>query len=199
MADTELRKLNRKELLTMLVEITQRCDELEEELESTKAKLEDKNLEINNAGSLAEAVLKINGVMEAADKATKQYLENIKARYDDPNGEHAGEPIVIEKVVEKIVEVPVEVPVEGGKGASGRGITAADKKKLLEEIKKEQAAQIAETQKKCKTIEDATKKRCLEMVETAKKESQTYWDEVYGKIKKYSQMAEALKRELGKK
>ena len=77
MADIDLKKLKRNELLTMLVQVTKRCDELEEELAVAKKELENRKVNIAESGTLAEAVLKINGMMEAADKAIAQYKENI--------------------------------------------------------------------------------------------------------------------------
>ena len=76
---SELKKLNRAELLTMLISITEKCEDLERQLEEANKKLEERELKIAESGSLAEAVLKINGVMEAADKAAAQYLDSIKA------------------------------------------------------------------------------------------------------------------------
>lgn len=82
-ASKELRKLNRGELLTMLISITKRCDELEQELEEANRKLEDRNILISESGTMAEAMLKINGVMEAADKASREYVETIRSMYSN--------------------------------------------------------------------------------------------------------------------
>ena len=82
MTENELRKLNRSELLQLLIEQTQRNENLEAELENVKKQLSDKEIRINEAGSLAEASLKLNGVFEAAQQAAEQYLENIKPRVD---------------------------------------------------------------------------------------------------------------------
>ncbi len=83
MTDVELKKLNRAELLTMLMSITQRCDDLEEELEVCKKELAKKDIEINKAGTLAEAAVRINGVFEAADQAAEQYLQNVKMQFEN--------------------------------------------------------------------------------------------------------------------
>jgi len=81
MTDKQLKKLRRADLLEMLLEQTKLVDSLKIELEETKAALADRRLEIENAGSIAEAALKVNRVFEAAQKASEQYLENIK-RYE---------------------------------------------------------------------------------------------------------------------
>lgn len=78
MTEKELRKLNRKQLLELLLKQTKRADDLEQQLEEYKEKLNDKQLTISECGSLAEACLKLNGVFEAAQNAVDQYMENIK-------------------------------------------------------------------------------------------------------------------------
>lgn len=78
MTDKELKKLSRYELLEMLLEQSKEVERLKEELEKANALLEERQILIHNAGSIAEASLKLNGVFEAAQKAADQYLENIK-------------------------------------------------------------------------------------------------------------------------
>ena len=75
----ELKRLNRAELLELLLTQTRETERLQKELEETKAMLNDRNLRIQETGDLAQAVLSLNGVMEAAQAAANQYLENIQA------------------------------------------------------------------------------------------------------------------------
>lgn len=79
MTDKELKRLSRAELLELLLEQTKKVERLQKKLEEAEAALEDRRLRINNAGNLAQAVLEINGVMEAAQAAAAQYLENMAA------------------------------------------------------------------------------------------------------------------------
>ena len=78
MVKNELQKLKRSELLQILYEQSRRIDELENELKEANRKLEDRRIMIENAGSLADAVVKINHVMEAAQAAAEQYIYNLK-------------------------------------------------------------------------------------------------------------------------
>lgn len=80
MTDKELKKLNRKELLEMLVIQTRRTEQLEQRVKELEEKLADKTIAMDDVGSLAEAALKLSGVFEAAEKAAELYLENIKIR-----------------------------------------------------------------------------------------------------------------------
>ncbi|MCI9249495.1 MAG: hypothetical protein HFG99_10210 [Dorea sp.] len=117
MASKELRKLNRKELLQMLLvqceeteriqgemdETNARMAEMEESYERLKIKLNIKDqrlnekdaqieelkqtiedmktsreIELAEAGSIAEAALKLNGIFETAQKCADQYLTNVR-------------------------------------------------------------------------------------------------------------------------
>ena len=79
MTDKELRKLSRSELLEMLVEQSRENDKLRAQIEQLQQQLSDRQLRIDQAGSIAEASLQINQVFEAAQQAAEQYLENIRA------------------------------------------------------------------------------------------------------------------------
>lgn len=60
-----------------------RIKELEERLREWR---ESRNIELEEAGSIAEAALKLNRVFEAAQKAADQYIYNLKQRCEKENG-----------------------------------------------------------------------------------------------------------------
>lgn len=76
--EKEIKKLSRADLLQMLIEQSEELEKLKAELSETKEKLDDREIKISEAGSIAEAAVSINGVFEAAQAAGMQYLENIK-------------------------------------------------------------------------------------------------------------------------
>lgn len=78
MTDRELKKLSRADLLELLLKETQENEKLRAQLEEANKKLADREILIQNSGSLAEAAMKMNGVFEAADRAVRQYLENVR-------------------------------------------------------------------------------------------------------------------------
>ena len=78
MNEKELKRLNRKQLLELLLIQIQRADELEARLAETEEKLKSRELSMMQAGSLAEAALKLSGVFEAAQEAADLYLENVQ-------------------------------------------------------------------------------------------------------------------------
>lgn len=78
MTDKELRKLNRAELLEMLLEQSREEDRLREQLRRAEEQLNCRRLELKEAGSIAEASLRIHQVFEAAQQAADQYLDNVR-------------------------------------------------------------------------------------------------------------------------
>ncbi len=78
MTNKELKKLSRADLLELLLEERRENERLRAVLKKACQKLADKNISVQNAGSLAEAALALNGVFKAADDAAAQYLDNIK-------------------------------------------------------------------------------------------------------------------------
>ncbi len=80
MTDQELKKLSRKDLLELLISQGRERDGLQAELEKTKAALRERQLCMEETGSIAEAALRLNGVFEAAQAAAQQYLENARQR-----------------------------------------------------------------------------------------------------------------------
>jgi hypothetical protein len=78
MTDKQLRKLSRMELLELLVEQSRQIDELQKQLQDAREQLESREIKIANAGSMAEAALKLNHVFEDIEAAGKQYLYNLE-------------------------------------------------------------------------------------------------------------------------
>lgn len=77
MTENELKKLSRSDLLQLLVDQGKELRELKEKYEKAQAELADRQIKIDNAGSIAEASLQLNGVFEAAQEACRQYTDNI--------------------------------------------------------------------------------------------------------------------------
>ena len=69
MTDKDLKRLRRDELLEMLIAQSKRTDQLQAELDAARAQLASRAIVLEEAGSIAEAALRINGVFEAAQAA----------------------------------------------------------------------------------------------------------------------------------
>lgn len=78
MTEKELRKLNRYQLLELMMLQTERIDTLEKQLSEAQAQLQDRAIRLAELGSVAEAALQLEGVFEAAQRAADVYLDAAK-------------------------------------------------------------------------------------------------------------------------
>ena len=69
MTDKDLKRLRRDELLEMLIAQSKRTDQLQAELDAARAQLASRAIVLEEAGSIAEAALRINGVFEQCGDA----------------------------------------------------------------------------------------------------------------------------------
>lgn len=83
MTDKELRKLRRDDLLQILINQQKQIDALNEQVQQGKDALANRDIAIQESGSLAEAALKMNGVFEAAQNAAEEYMAQMKKRADE--------------------------------------------------------------------------------------------------------------------
>lgn len=83
MTDKELKRLSRTELLELLVNQVEENEKLKAQVSELTAKLEERTVQIQESGSLAEASLRLSGIFKAADEAAERYLENRKRQTDE--------------------------------------------------------------------------------------------------------------------
>ena len=81
----QLRKLRRSDLFELLVEQEKEIEELQGQVKELEGKLERRELEVTDAGSIAEAALAISKVFEEAQAAADTYLYNVKRMADAKN------------------------------------------------------------------------------------------------------------------
>lgn len=70
-----IKKLRRSDLIEILISQA-------EEIEYLKEKLEEKNIILEESGSIAMAALRLNNIFEDAQKAADQYVESVKYQTD---------------------------------------------------------------------------------------------------------------------
>ena len=80
MTERELKRLRRTDLLEILLELSRENEQLKKDLAEAREQLEDRRILLDEAGSIAEASLKLNGVFEATQKACQEYLDNIREK-----------------------------------------------------------------------------------------------------------------------
>lgn len=78
MTDREFKRLSRAQLIEIIYQLQLKEEELNAENQKLCAELEDKRIRMHQVGNIAEAALGINQVMQAAQSAADQYLEEIR-------------------------------------------------------------------------------------------------------------------------
>lgn len=77
MDEKQLRRLRRMDLMELLLSQAQEIESLQERVVELEDKLKRREIIVAEAGSIAEAALKLNKVFESAQSAADQYLENV--------------------------------------------------------------------------------------------------------------------------
>ncbi|MEX2784210.1 DNA repair protein [Streptococcus sp. H49] len=81
-----LRKLKKTELLEIMLAQSEEIEALKNQLAAAEEKLADREIILEESGSLAEASLKLTNIFAEAQKAADLYLNNIKARLGEEDG-----------------------------------------------------------------------------------------------------------------
>lgn len=74
----DLSKLKRSELLEIMLAQSEEIDRLRGELAKKDEQLQNREIAIANAGSIAEAALNVTKVFDEAQKAADLYLDNVR-------------------------------------------------------------------------------------------------------------------------
>ena len=164
MTPKELKRLNRTDLLEMVLELTKENDQLYKDTELLRQQLGERILTIEKCGSLAEAALQLNGVFEAAQQACEQYTENIRYRSEN---------------LENFAQQWEEEARERREAARIRN--RQQKKKAQEDLRAQLLADPKLTlsvwaclcKNYCQTKEQEVRKKCEEIIRQAKQHTQT--------------------------
>ena len=81
MAEKDLKRLSRGELIEIIYQLKIKEQQLTEENAELKRKLEAREIKIENVGSLAEAALVLSDIFSAAEASVAIYVEEINRRY----------------------------------------------------------------------------------------------------------------------
>ena len=126
MTDKQLKKLNRSELLELMLEQSREIDRLQEELEETRAALTERNLKIDSCGSIAEAAAEVNYLFQSAQKAADMYLLNVQ-RICAEKAEEAGKAEAWEAAMRGMDPSAVRKPAVTKPAVTKPAVTKPDK------------------------------------------------------------------------
>ncbi len=131
MTDKELQKLKRPELLEILLSLKSESDNLKKENEELRIAIDEKNIDLQKSGNIAEAALQLSGIFEAAQRAADTYLSNIYKLNNQKNQEYNQVLSKAKSEAEKIISMANAYAVEIRKKAED------ECKKLLDDAKKQ--------------------------------------------------------------
>ena len=181
MTQYEMKKLSRKELLQLAAEESAQIRILQEHLEIAENELHKREININEAGSIAEASMKLSNVFEAAQEACRLYTDNIQ------------------RLSERQESICAEIEKETKEKAAAYEAEVISRCERLEKDTKEAFEKLdMDTKAACEKLEKDTKTSCEKMVETAKAEAKAYWDELSQKLEDFYQAHAGLQAFLDK-
>ena len=181
MTQYEMKKLSRKELLQLAAEESAQIRILQEHLEIAENELHKREININEAGSIAEASMKLSNVFEAAQEACRLYTDNIQ------------------RLSERQESICAEIEKETKEKAAAYEAEVISRCERLEKDTKEACEKLdMDTKAACEKLDMDTKAACEKMVETAKAEAKAYWDELSQKLEDFYQAHAGLQAFLDK-
>ena len=173
--DKELQKLKRTELLELLLEQSRSNDSLKLQLEENtlviddlKRQLANRMIDIQNAGTIAEASFKLNGVFEAADNAAQQYLENLQELYRKEHELYSVKEAEVENRCSALLQA-----------------THERCEFMKEDTRKRCEALMESTMQKCEDREKESEERCRELDLKAKKDVDNRWNELSKRLEEF--------------
>ena len=89
MISKEMKKLNRRELVDIIYQMKKNEQQMQEEIATLQASLQDKRIRFSSVGSIAEAAAEITKVFSAAQGTADLYLQEIACMKMDTENECA--------------------------------------------------------------------------------------------------------------
>lgn len=171
----DLRRMNRRRLLELLLEcsrenvaLKQENTQLQEQHRTLQRQLEDKRVKIEKAGTLAEAALMLNGVIESTQAAAAHYLDNLKD-----------------------LEVRETIRCQ-----EKEALTQRRARQIMESTRVECDELVRRTQEQCSAMEAQTRTACDSMTAKARMEIDGHWTQLSDRLESFYTAHEGLKEVL---
>jgi len=128
LTDKELKKLNRYQLLELIIMQSEELERVKAQLAEAQQQLQQRSIQLEKAGNIAQAALQLSGIFEAAQKAADLYLENVKqqcgqtektdgALQNKQAGGQSAQEIITADIVEQLIKGCTEQTADrAGKG-----------------------------------------------------------------------------------
>lgn len=87
MISKELKKLNRRELVDVIYQLKKNEEQLQEQIATLEAQLQDRRINLSAAGSISEAATDITGIFSVAQSTADLYLREISSMKENTQKE----------------------------------------------------------------------------------------------------------------
>lgn len=197
MTEKEFQKLKRADLLEILLAQSKENDSLKEKLEDKNQeidhlyeRLNDRRIDLEKAGTIAEASFKLNGVFEAAEKAAQQYLDNLQDLYEKEHVLYSQREAEVENKCSALLQATNERCKFMKEDASKKcADMEADVKKRCEEM-------LSSTEKQCQEREKEAEDKCLALDLKAKADVDGRWNELSQRLEIFYMEHQGLREML---
>ena len=189
MAEKELRRMSRPELIEIIYALKSNEESLQKKNAHLEEQLNDRTIQISEAGSIAEAALQLNDIFSTAQIAADDYLTSIKAANVSMEEEQKAAAKEAERVV---AEAQAEQIVAEANAEAARIMTMAKEKadNTLSEAEAASQHMTDTAQKKAEVLKAQSEDKAQTCVELAQKQSQ---DMITAAEQKRDQLEEACR------
>lgn len=173
MADKELRRMSRPELIEIIYALKSNEESLQKKNANLEEQLNERTIQISEAGSIAEAALQLNNVFSTAQAAADDYLASIKAANVSMEEEQQAATAEAERVVAE-AKTQAEQIVADANAEAARIMTMAKEEadNTLSEAKAASQHMTEAAQKSAEVLKAQSEDKAQTCVELAKKQSQ---------------------------
>lgn len=200
MAEKDIRKMNRQELLELLIERSSENDALRAQLAEARNTIEElkacpvetepaasSGYQPRQAGSLSEEAFRVGGILEAAQKSAEFYLKGVERMHRECAAAcEQAERETEEKcrsMREESQAHTYQLLEEARKKCDEMEKTAREASDSMIQAAQKEADELIEAAKvKCATMEEDLKKRYEEACETARRDADRNWTEIKDRL-----------------
>ena len=191
MAEKELRRMSRPELIEIIYALKSNEESLQKKNAHLEEQLNDRTIQISEAGSIAEAALQLNDIFSTAQIAADDYLTSIKAANVSMEEEQKAAAKEAERVVAE-AQAQAEQIVAEANAEAARIMTMAKERadNTLSEAEAASQHMTDTAQKKAEVLKAQSEDKAQTCVELAQKQSQ---DMITAAEQKRDQLEEACR------
>ena len=201
MTDKDLKRLNRTELLELLLDQSRENERLQNKVTELEQQLERHEITCQNAGSMAEAALALNGVFQAADQAAQKYIQEMADRSAKQEQELQAKADEAQEQVKKLLAEATDSADVTREEADACLAEAKAKAEAILTEANESAARIKEEAEAClknariqaEELLDQARAEAQSCKAQAQAESEEFWNQANEKIQTLLQGQEFLR------